>query len=173
MCNKIWSIYGRWHSRVILIKGHSTAWTAFPKSIKMIKPGILREQWQSSCRWFILFHFMLHWFIITGHDLHGYISFVTGSSLLGMLCIVSLNSSPVHSYWVWLVFFHCMLHWFISTGHGLYSFTSCLTGISLMCMICIVSLRVSLVHHYWAWFVLFHFPHWFIITANGLYCFSS
>jgi hypothetical protein len=43
----------------------------------------------------------------------------TGSSLLGMVCIVSLHASLVLSYWALFVLFH-FPHWFIFTGHGLY-----------------------------------------------------
>jgi hypothetical protein len=35
-----------------------------------------------------LLHYMLHWFVIIGHGLHFSTSWFTGSSLLGMVCIV-------------------------------------------------------------------------------------
>jgi hypothetical protein len=56
--------------------------------------------------WFASFHFMLtgasllgmrmlfhlpHWVIITGHGLYCFISCFTGTSLLGMACIVSFH----------------------------------------------------------------------------------
>jgi hypothetical protein len=45
--------------------------------------------------WFVLIHFLPHWFIINGHGLYCFIS-LTGSSLLGMVGIVSLHASLVH-----------------------------------------------------------------------------
>jgi hypothetical protein len=42
--------------------------------------------------WFVLFQLMLHWFIITGHDLYCLTTRFTGSSLLGMVFIVSLHA---------------------------------------------------------------------------------
>jgi hypothetical protein len=48
------------------------------------------------CSWFVLFDVMLHWFIINGHCLYCFTS-LTGSSLLGLVCIVSLDASVVHT----------------------------------------------------------------------------
>jgi hypothetical protein len=80
----------------------------------------------------------------------------TGSSLLGMICIVSLHVSLVHHRWAWFVLFDYALHWFFITGYGLYCSTSH-TASSLISMICI-----------------YHFNlHWFIITGHGFYCFTS
>jgi hypothetical protein len=118
--------------------------------------------------WFVLFHFMLHWFIITEHDCYCFIWCVTGSSLLGMAFIVSLPSSLTHHYWACLVMFHFMLPCFFLTGHGLYCFSSWFSRSVLLGMACIVSFHASLVHHYWARFVLFHFMlHWFLIPWHG------
>jgi hypothetical protein len=41
--------------------------------------------------WFVLFHFMLHLFLLTGHGSYCFISCFTGTSLLGMACIVSFH----------------------------------------------------------------------------------
>jgi hypothetical protein len=92
---------------------------------------------------------MFHWFIITGHGLHRLTTRFTGSSLLGMVCIVSLHASLVHSYWALFVFFH-FPHLFIFTGHGLYCLTTRFKGSSLLGMICVVSRHASPFHPYWA-----------------------
>jgi hypothetical protein len=106
--------------------------------------------------WFVLFHVMFHWFIITWHGLYCLTSCFTGSSLLGVVSL--FEYTPL---------------WFFLTGHDLHCFTSCFRGSFFFGMICTVSLP-SLVHHYWAWFVLFHFMlHWFIITGHGLYCLTT
>ena len=96
--------------------------------------------------WFVLFHFMLHWFIRTGHCVyfphfpHDFYCFtsLTGSSSLGMVCIVWLRASLVDPYCAWFVLSHFMLHWFFNRGHGLCCFTSCFIGSSLLGMVCIV-----------------------------------
>jgi hypothetical protein len=49
--------------------------------------------------WFVLFHFMLHWFFLTGHGLYCFTSCFIGSSLMDMVCVVSRHPSPVHPYW--------------------------------------------------------------------------
>jgi hypothetical protein len=105
--------------------------------------------------WFVLFHFH-QWFIIAGHGFYCFTS-ITGSSLLGMVCIVSLHAS-----------------WFSLTVHGFYYFTSCITDSSLLGMVGIASLHYSLVYHCWAWLVLFHLMrYWFFIAKHVLYCFTS
>jgi hypothetical protein len=109
-----------------------------------------------------------HWFIITGHGLYCSISFadssllsmiciyhfklrwfiITGSSSLGMVCVVSRHVSLVHHYLAWFVLFNFMLHWFIITGHGLYCLTTSFTGSSLLGIVCIFALHASLILHY-------------------------
>ena len=137
--------------------------------------------------WFALFHVTLHLFIPTGHCLYLFTS-LTGSSLLGMACIIHLTlhwfffllsmayivslPAQVHNYWTWFVLCH-FPHWFIITGHCLCSSNSHLTGSSLLDMVYIVSLHALLVPPYWSMFVLIHFSHWFIITGHGLFCFTS
>ena len=137
--------------------------------------------------WFALFHFMLHRFIPTGHCLYLFTS-LTGSSLLGMACIIHLTlhwfffllsmvyivslPSLVHNYWARFVLCH-FPHWFIITGHCLCSSKSRLTGSSLLDMVYIVSLHALLVPPYWSMFVLIHFSHCFIITGHGLFCFTT
>jgi hypothetical protein len=79
--------------------------------------------------WFVLFHFMIHWFFLNGHDF-----------------IISLYDSLVLLYWAWFVLLHFMLQWFLINVHCVYCFIS-LTGSSLLGMACIVSLHASLVHH--------------------------
>ena len=123
--------------------------------------------------WFVLFHVMFHWFIITWHGLYCLTSCFTGSSLLGMVSL--FEYTPL---------------WFFLTGHDLYCFTSCfrgsffsrhdlycftsLIGTSLLGMVCFVSLHASLVHHHWAWFVLLDYElHWIFLTWYGLYFFTS
>jgi hypothetical protein len=49
--------------------------------------------------WFVLFHFMLHWFFVTGHGLYCFTSCFIDSSLMDMVCVVSRHPSPVHPYW--------------------------------------------------------------------------
>jgi hypothetical protein len=78
-----------------------------------------------------------HWFINTGHDFYCFTS-LTGSSSLGMVCIVWLRASLVDPYCAWFVLSHFMLHWFFIRGHGLCCFTSCFIGSSLLGMVCIV-----------------------------------
>jgi hypothetical protein len=95
-----------------------------------------------------LFHFMLQrFFFLSRHDLYCFTSLI-GTSLLGMVCFVSLHASLVHHHWAWFVLFHFMLHWFIITGHGLYCLTTSFTGSSLLGMVCIFSLQTSLILHY-------------------------
>ena len=145
-------------------------------------PSLVHRYWA----WFVLCHLTLHWvcftghglycfthwFIITGHCLYYCNSRFTGSSLLGMVYIVSSHASLVLFYWACYIYVH-FPHWFIITGHDLYCCTS-LTGTSLLVMVCIVSLHASLVLHYWAWLVLIHVMlHLFILTGNDLYCFTS
>ena len=72
------------------------------------------------CACFVLFHFMFHWFFLTGYGLYCFISLLTVASLLGMLCIVSLHTLLVLSYWAWLVLFHFMIDWFFLIRHRLY-----------------------------------------------------
>jgi hypothetical protein len=79
--------------------------------------------------WFVSYHVMLHWFIIAGHGLYCFTS-ISGSSLLGMVFIVSLPSQVRH-YWAWFVLFHFMHH-----------------GSVLLCMVFIISLHVSLILPY-------------------------
>jgi hypothetical protein len=100
-----------------------------------------------------------------------YIVSLTGSSLLGIACIIAIHASLVLPYWAWFILFRFMLCWFLLTGQCLYCFTS-LTGSSLLGMVRIVALP-SLVHHYRVWYVLLHFPRWFIITGNGTFCCTS
>jgi hypothetical protein len=101
---------------------------------------------QHCLSWFVLFHLMLHWFIIPDYGLYCFTScftgsfllaivcifftFLTGSSILGMIFTVSFSSLVLH-YWAWFIRFHFMLHWFIPTGQCLYFLTS-LTGSSLL-----------------------------------------
>jgi hypothetical protein len=96
-----------------------------------------------------IYHFKLRWFIITEHCSYCVTTRFTGSSLLGMVCIVSLHASLVHSYWALFVFCH-FPHLFIIPGHGLYCLTTPFMGSSLLGMVSIVSLHASLVLHYWA-----------------------
>jgi hypothetical protein len=96
--------------------------------------------------WFVFFHSMLNWFFITKHGLGCFKSFFTCSSLMGILCIVSLLASLVHHHWAWFILFHLMHHWFILTGHCLYLFAS-LTGSLLLGMVWIVPFP-SLIHQY-------------------------
>jgi len=122
---------------------------------------------------FVLFHPMLHWFIIAGHGLHCFNWCFTGSSLMGIVCIISLHAS------------RCIL-----TVHEFYYFTSCMTGSSLLGILCFCfhfmlhwfiltrhCLHCSLpwvVLHRWASFAFYHFMlHWFILTGHCLYCFTS
>jgi hypothetical protein len=63
--------------------------------------------------WYVLLHFLIQWFIITGHGLCCFTSCFNSSSLLGKVSIASL-SSLVHPYWTWFVLFH-FHHWFILT----------------------------------------------------------
>jgi hypothetical protein len=81
-------------------------------------------------------HFKLRWFIITEHGSYCLTTRFIGSSLLGMVCIVSLHASLVPPYWSMFVLIH-FSHWFIITGHGLFWFTSCFTGSSSLGMVCI------------------------------------
>jgi hypothetical protein len=104
--------------------------------------------------WFVLFHFMLQFFFLIGQGEYCF-TFLIGSSLLDMVCIVSLPSL-VHPYW------YCF-----------YCFTSRFTCSYLLVMVCIDSLDVSMIRPYWTWRVLFHFPHWFILTGHDLHCFTS
>jgi hypothetical protein len=53
-----------------------------------------------------IYHFKLRWFIITQHGSYCLTTRYTGSSLLGMVCIVSLHASLFHSYWALFVFCH-------------------------------------------------------------------
>jgi hypothetical protein len=57
-----------------------------------------------------LFYFMLPRFIISRHGFYLLTSCLTGSSLLGMVCIASLHASHVHHYSDWFVLDHFMLH---------------------------------------------------------------
>jgi hypothetical protein len=66
---------------------------------------------------------MLHRLIITGNVLYYFTSCITYSSLLGMICIISLHHSLGLPYSAWFVLFDVMLHWFIINGHCLYCFT--------------------------------------------------
>jgi hypothetical protein len=75
-----------------------------------------------------------------------FLTFLTGSSILGIIFTVSIPSL-VHHHWAWLIL----------TVHGLYCLTSCFIGSSLEGMVCAVSRHPSLVHHYLTWFVLFNF----------------
>ena len=105
--------------------------------------------------WFIFFHFMLNWFFITKHGLDCFTSCFTGSSSLGMVYIVSLDASLVHSYCPLFVFVR-IPHWFIITGHGLNCSIS-FADSSVLSMICI-----------------YHFKlRWFIIIEHGSYCFTT
>jgi hypothetical protein len=98
---------------------------------------------------------MLHWFIITWHGLYCFTSCFTGSSSLGMVYIVSLDASLVHSYCPLFVFVR-IPHWFIITGHGLNCSIS-FADSSVLSMICI-----------------YHFKlRWFIIIEHGSYCFTT
>ena len=103
--------------------------------------------------WHVLFHFH-HRFIIIVHELYSSTSNITGWSLLGIVCIVSLQASLIHRYRVWYVLFHCY-RCFIFIGHGLYCFAS-LTGSALLSMVGFAS-----------------FPCSFIITGHVLYSFTS
>jgi hypothetical protein len=128
---------------------------------------------------------MIHCFFINGHGLCCFtscftgsfllaivcifITFLTGSSILGMIFTVSLPSL-VHHHRAWLALFDHVLLWLILTVHGLYCLTSCFIGSALEGMVCVVSRHVSLVQHYLAWFVLFNFMlHWLIITGHGFF----
>jgi hypothetical protein len=89
-----------------------------------------------------IYHFKLRWFFITQHGSYCLTTRYTGSSLLGMVCIVSLHASLFHSYWALFVFCH-FPHWFFITGHGLYGFTACFTGSSLLGMVFCLNIRLS------------------------------
>jgi hypothetical protein len=74
---------------------------------------------------------MLHCFIPTGQCLY-FVTSLNGSSLLGMVymvsrhaslgmvCVVSRHVSLVHHYLAWFVLFNFMLHWLFITGHGFF-----------------------------------------------------
>jgi hypothetical protein len=66
-----------------------------------------------------IYHFKIHWFIITGLGSYCLTTRFTGSSLLGVVRIVSFHELLAHSYWA-----------------GIYS--AYLTGSSLFSMICII-----------------------------------
>ena len=105
---------------------------------------------------FLLFHCMLHWFLIFRHGVYYFTSIFTGASLLSIVCIVSSNASLVHHCWAWFALFQLMFHWFIINGHCLHYFTSCIT-----------------VHPYCTWILLFHFMHdWFFFTGHLVFLFS-
>jgi hypothetical protein len=126
-------------------------------------PSLVHHYWA----WFVLFHFMLHWFFITGHGLCWFTSSFTCSSSMGMICTASLPSLVDH-YWQGLycstsltgsslLNMICIYHFKLHLGF--YSFNSRFTGSSLLGMVYIVSLHTLLVPPYWWRFVLFHFPH--------------
>ena len=137
--------------------------------IAWLRASLVLHYWA----WFVLFHFMLDWLVITGHRLCCitpyftcssllvmvcccYTTCFTGSSSLGMVCIVWLRASLVLHYWVWFVLFH-FAHRFIIIKHDLY-----------------LSFQSLLVHQYWAWFQMLHFMlQWFILTWHCLYFFAS
>ena len=172
-----------WHPSLV---HHYWAWLV-SSSLSMVCIVSLHASLVLPCLlWLAFFHLMIHWFIIGGwcvidfsllgmacivsihhwfiiimHALYSFISCFTSSSLLEMVCIVSLRALPVLPYWAWLVLFHFIHPWFVITGHRSYCSTSSLTGWSLLCMVCIVSLP-PLVHHYLVWYVLFHFS-WFVL----------
>jgi hypothetical protein len=105
--------------------------------------------------WLEAFHFMLHWFVIVGHNLHYFTLCFTGSSMQSIVGIVSL-STLVLPYWTWLVLFYFILHWFIINGYC-----------------CIVSLHASVVDQYRALMELFHSPSCFFLAVHGLHFFIS
>jgi hypothetical protein len=79
------------------------------------------------------------------HDLYCFTSLI-GTSLLGMVCFVSLHASLVHHHWAWFVLLDYELHWFFLTWYGLYFFTSKFIDSSLLSMVWVVSRHVSPVH---------------------------
>jgi hypothetical protein len=110
--------------------------------------------------WFVLFNFMLHWLIITGH---GFFVWLPASLVIPYWTWLVLFQFILHwffFFWAWYLLFH-FPHWFIITWHDFYCFTS-LIGSSLLGMVCFLSLHVSLVHHHWTWFVWLDYElHWF------------
>ena len=141
-------------------------------------PSLVHLYWA----WFVLFHRTLHWFFLLvmvyicslPSLVHHYwaclyclTSCFTGSSFLGMVCIVSLHASLVHHHWAWFVLLDYELHWFFLTWYCVYFFTSCVIDSSLLSMVWVVSRHASLVHPYWAWFVLFHFMV-YCFLLNGI-----
>jgi hypothetical protein len=87
---------------------------------------------------------MLYRFFFTGHGWYCFTTCLAGSSLLGMVYIVSVQASLVHSYWALFVLFG-IPHWFIITEHGWF-LPRC------------------------PWFALFHFMlHWFFLACYGLH----
>ena len=122
---------------------------------------------------FYIVSILLHWFFLTGHCLYCLTSWFSGSSLMGMVRIVSFHASLVLHYWVWFVLFHFMLHWCFITGYGVCCFTSLtcfmssFIGSSLLGIDYIVSFNDSLVLPYKAWFELFHFMLcWFLLNGQ-------
>ena len=57
-------------------------------------PSLVHHYWE----WFVFFHFMFHWIIITGHGLYGLTTSFTGSSILGMVCIFSMHAELILHY---------------------------------------------------------------------------
>ena len=142
-----------------------------------------------------MFHFILHWFFLTGNC--GYcFTFLTyyGYALLVLPCWTSLILFHGMLHWFFLAehclycftswfngsyllgmvcIVSCYAHWCFTTGYGVCCFTS-LTGSSILGMVCIVSFHASLVLLYWAWIALFHFMfYWFLLNGHSLPCFTS
>ena len=110
--------------------------------------------------------FILFQFCFTGSSLLGIICIVSPHDLLGMVRIVSFHVSLVLHYRVWRVLFH-FPHFVIITGHSVYCFMSSFIGSSLLGIDHIVSFHDSLVLPYRAWFELFHFMLCWLLL-NGL-----
>ena len=117
--------------------------------------------------WFILFHLLLHWFIIIGYGLKRFTSCFTGSSLLGIICIISLHASLVEQCRALVELFNFPL-WFFLTGHGLYYFISYFHGSSLMVIVVLFHFMLQ-----WALMELFHSPRCFFLAVHGLHFFIS
>ena len=79
-------------------------------------PSLVHHHWA----WFALFDYVLLWLILTVHGLYCLTSCFIGSSIEGMVCVVSRHVSLVHHYLAWFVLFNFMLHWLIITGHGFF-----------------------------------------------------
>jgi hypothetical protein len=79
----------------------------------LFEDSLVHHHWA----WFVLFDYTLHWFFLTGRGSHCFISWVTGSLLLGRFflphtslvhhylawSVLWFQASLVHHYWGWFV----------------------------------------------------------------------